>query len=96
MDKFGGHRTEVKERIDIRERLALRNKVKEEEHLEIYGGLREEIGMKTYLHGPIDYIRENAETAISCRGPGPARKKRTSSREEKEYTDVPLGQNSTW
>ena len=55
------------------EGLALRNKVKEEEHLEIYGGLREEMEMKSYLHGPIDYA--NAETAISCRGPGPARKK---------------------
>ena len=37
-----------------RKRLALRNEVKEEEHLEIYGGLREEIGMKTYLHGSMD------------------------------------------
>ena len=37
--------------------LALRNKVEEEEHLEIDGGLREEIGMKTYLHGPMDYAK---------------------------------------
>ena len=48
IDKFAGYKAEVKERIEIRERLALRNKEKEEEHLEIYGGLREEIGMKTY------------------------------------------------
>ena len=46
MKKFGGYKTEVKERIEIRERLALRNKVKKEEHLEIFAGLREEIGMK--------------------------------------------------
>ena len=46
-----------------------------EEHLEIYRRLREEIGMKTCLHGPIDYAREYDETAISCRGPEPARKK---------------------
>ena len=26
--------------------------MKEEEHLEIYGGLREDIGRKAYLHGP--------------------------------------------
>ena len=39
MEKFGGYKTEVKERIEIRERLALRNKVMEEEHLEICGGL---------------------------------------------------------
>ena len=45
--------------------------MKEEERLEIYGGLRVEIGMKTYLHGPMD---ENAESAISRGGPGPARK----------------------
>ena len=33
-----GYKTEVKERIEMRERLALRNKVKEEEHLEILRG----------------------------------------------------------
>ena len=54
IEKFGGYKTEVKERIETRERLALRNKVKEEEHLEIYGGFSEETGMKTYLHGPMD------------------------------------------
>ena len=75
IEKFAGYKTEVvKEKIEIRERLALRNKVKEEEHLEIYGRLREEIGTKTYLHMPME-ICENAETATSCRGPGPARKK---------------------
>ena len=37
-------------------------------------GLREDIGMKTYLHGPMDYAKK-AETAIACRGPGPTRKK---------------------
>ena len=34
-------------------------------------------------------LRENAETAISCRGPGRARKKRyASSREEEEIAHV--------
>ena len=28
-----------------------------EEYLEIYGELREEVGMKTYLHGPMDYAK---------------------------------------
>ena len=37
MEKFGWYITQVKARIETRERLALRNKVKEEEHLEIYG-----------------------------------------------------------
>ena len=41
----------------------LRNKVKEEKHLEIYGRLREDIGMKTYLHGPMDYAKK-LKTAI--------------------------------
>ena len=43
--------------METRETPALRNKVKEDEHLDIYGGLREEIGMKTYLHGPMDYAK---------------------------------------
>ena len=40
-----------------------------------------------------DGLRENAETAISCRGPGPARKKRytsTRSREEEEDAQMCL------
>ena len=32
------YKTYLKERIEGRERLTLRNKVKEEKHLEIYGG----------------------------------------------------------
>ena len=34
--KFGGYTEEVEERIEKRERLALRNKVKSENHLEVY------------------------------------------------------------
>ena len=34
---------------------ALRNKVNEKE--EVYGGLREEIGTKTYLRGPMDLAK---------------------------------------
>ena len=44
--------------------------------------------MKTYLFAQPNGLRENAETAISCRGPGPARKKTEvyhyNSREEGE------------
>ena len=58
VEKFGGYKTEVKQRIEERERLALRNKVKEEKHLEIYRGLRADIGMKTYLHGPLDFAKK--------------------------------------
>ena len=35
--KFGRYKAEVEERIERRERLALRNKVESEKHLEIYG-----------------------------------------------------------
>ena len=37
---LGGTRHKKKERVKLRERLALRNKVKEEEQLEIYGGVK--------------------------------------------------------
>ena len=41
IEKFGGYKTEVKQRklVEERERLALRNMVKEEKHLEINGGV---------------------------------------------------------
>ena len=32
--------------------------VKEEKHLDICRGLREDIGMKTYLHGPMHYANK--------------------------------------
>ena len=48
-DKFGGYKTEVKERVEKMERIALRNTAKDEGHLDIHRGLREEmIGMKTW------------------------------------------------
>ena len=55
--KFGADKREVKDRTNRRERLALRNKVKEEEHLEIFVGSREEVAMNMYLHGPMDYAK---------------------------------------
>ena len=38
IEKFGRYKTEVKEKVERMERPALRNKVKEEEHSDIYGG----------------------------------------------------------
>ena len=35
--RFAGYKTEAGEMIEIREKLALRNKLKGEEHFEIYG-----------------------------------------------------------
>ena len=96
---IGGYKTEVKEIIEERERLALRNKVKEK-HFEIYRELREDIAIKTYMHGPMDYAKKLKLRLISCRGPGsklrlipcrgpgpiPERKRYTSSREEEDVT----------
>ena len=69
-------KTAAKERIEEGERLALRNKVKEEERVGSYGVLREDIGMKTYLFTRSNGLREINETAISCGGPGPTGKEK--------------------
>ena len=77
VDKFGRYKrkTDVEEMVERRERLALGYKLKSEKHVKMYGGTSEGIGMKTHLHGPMDFAK-TLEHAISCRGPGPARKKR--------------------
>ena len=55
--KFGRY-VEAEERGERRKRLALRNQVNSEKHLgdSMYGGLGEGIGMKMYLHGPMDFV----------------------------------------
>ena len=56
------------------------HKVIEEKHLEVFGELREDIGrhwnenVSARPNGLL--IGEKAGTAISCRGPGPTRKKK--------------------
>ena len=57
-EQFGGYKAEVKDVTQESERLALRKKVKEEKNYETYRGLREDIGMKTYMHGPMDYSKK--------------------------------------
>ena len=57
IEDVGEYKTKVGDMIELRERKSLRRKVEEEEYLKIYGGLREGIGMKTYLHGPLDYAK---------------------------------------
>ena len=81
---FGGYKTELEEVIEERERLALRNKVKKERHLaEIYGGLRENTGIKTFLHGPMDYAKKlSLRLRIGDLDLPERRKRYTSSREE--------------
>ena len=85
MEKFSGYKTEVKEILEERERLALRNKMKEEKHLEIYGGLREDIGMKAYLHGPMDYAKKlKVQFRVGDLDLPERRKRYASSREEED------------
>ena len=76
--------------MEIRGRLLIapRNTIKYEERLGMYGGLSEGIGMKTYFVARPNGLREHAETAITCLGPGPARKK--------EAYQQPGGRGSMW
>ena len=57
-EKLGGYKTEGKKRIEGRERKTPRNEVNAEQHVRDIRGLREDIGMKTYLHGPMDYAKK--------------------------------------
>ena len=43
IEDVGEYKTKVSDMIELRERKSLRQKVEEEEHLRIYGGLREGI-----------------------------------------------------
>ena len=61
--------------------------MKEEKHSEIYGGLREDIGMKTYLHGPMDYAKKlKLRFRVGDLGLQETRKRYTSAREEEDVT----------
>ena len=72
---MGRYKSEVKERIETRKRLALRNEVKEEERFRDLRGVKRRYRNENVFALP-NGSRENGETAISYRGPGPARKKR--------------------
>ena len=71
--RFAGYKTKVKEIIEIRERPALRNKVEEENTLR-YTGRYEKRWDENVISRP-NGLRDNAEIAIVCTGPGPPRKK---------------------
>ena len=59
--------------------------MKEEGHLEIYEGLRKEIGMKTYLHGLMDHVKTPKLRFCTRNLDLPeSRERYTSSREEEE------------
>ena len=58
--------------------------MKEEKHLEIYGGLREDIGMKTNLR-PMDYAKKlKLRLRVGDLDLPERRKRYTSSREEED------------
>ena len=73
VEDVGEYKAKVSDMIELREMKSLRQKADEEEHLKIYGGLGEGIGMKTYLHGLLDC--EKLKITISDRIPRPTRKK---------------------
>ena len=53
--------------------------------MEIYGGLREKVGMKTYLHCPMDYAKTlKLRFRVGDLDLPERRKRRVSSREEDE------------
>ena len=76
--------------IERRERLALRNKVESEKHLEIYGRLREGIGMKAYLHDPMDLAKILKLRFCVDDLDLPERRKRYTSRRGEEETDAQM------
>ena len=72
VEKFGGYKTE---NIAEREGLALRNTVNQEKHSRDIREVEGRYWNENALARP-NGLREKAETAISCRGPGPTRKKK--------------------
>ena len=63
--------------------------MKEEEHLEIYGRLREEIRMKTCFHGQLDYAKTlKLRFRVGDLDLPERRKLYASSREEEEITQM--------
>ena len=87
--------------IEIRERLAPKNRVKEEEHLDIRGVKGRDRNENEFARP--NGLREKTETGIWCRGSGPARNKKEvyqQSRGGRRCTDAPLWQSNrvelTW
>ena len=70
-----GYKTKARGTIEIREKGALRYKEDKEKHLMIYGGLKGGMGMKAYLHGPLDAAK-NLKLRFSGGGPGSAGKEK--------------------
>ena len=73
LEKLGRYKTEVEERIERRERLALRNKLKPEKDLRDLRGVKRRDRNENVFSRP-NGLRQNAETANSYMGPGPTRR----------------------
>ncbi|CAB1109618.1 unnamed protein product [Ectocarpus sp. CCAP 1310/34] len=84
---FGGFKKKVKEMLESREEATLRKKVRSEDHLETYGKLKEGIGMKSYLDGPVDYAKKLKLQFRAGDLDLPERSKRYSSRRREEVED---------
>ena len=97
IEKFGGYKTRVKQTIYERERLALRNKVKEEKHLRDIRGVEGRYWNEK-VSARLNGLREKAETAISCKGPGPTRKRKETYQQPggggRGYKYVPVLRNN--
>ena len=92
MEKFWGYKTEVKERIEIREIAALKKTGEGEEHLDIYRRLRKETGMKTRFYGPMDYANTiELQLRVGDMGLSERRNKSISGREKEDAQMCPCG-----
>ena len=88
---IGRYKAEADEMIERRERLTLRNEVEPGKHLEIYGGLIEGIGMKMYLHGPMDFAKTpKLRLRVGGLDLSERRKRCTSSQKEEEKVDAQM------
>ena len=89
IEKVGGYKTAVQERTDIRERRALRNKVKGEEHSRDLRGVKRRNRNETHLHGPMDCSKTMKLRFRVGDLDLPERRKRcASSREEEEISQM--------
>ena len=73
--------------IEIWDKGALRLKVDQEEYLKMYGGLREGIGMKAYLHGPMEAAKNLKLRFWMGDLDLPERRKRYTSKRVEEEVD---------
>ena len=73
VEKFGRYKTEVEDMMERKETLVLKKLSEFGETLGDNRGFKQRARNDNVVALP-NGIRENAETAISCRGPGPARR----------------------